>query len=240
MRRIFSRFLALSATIVGATVLTPACVDPDTTIFIRTALAPSTNRQNNVCQYTNDPQQPMLLEGQWDVGLADSYTAVLLVGNQLIPRGDPDAVRAESSRVHINGVTVRVTNPDGSEIHEFTSVASGFADPQQNNQPGYGLVTVTAVDAEAKNRISIAPGMTKLVIAVMRVFGTTLGGEDVESGDFQLPIRVCNGCLVIFSGDCASGIVDTESDPPCSRGQDGEAIPCQLCQDMDVCKQPAP
>ena len=32
-----------------------------------------------------------------------------------------------------------------------------------------------------------------------KAFGMSLGGQDVESGEFQLPARICNGCLVDFS-----------------------------------------
>ena len=49
-----------------------------------------------------------------DIGVADNYYAVLLVGNQLIPRSDPQNNRAESNRVHINGAIVRVTETDGT------------------------------------------------------------------------------------------------------------------------------
>jgi hypothetical protein len=243
MTRVWGRLVTLLAAMSTAGVVAPACADNDKSIFVRAALAPSTNRQNGVCQYTADPQQPALLEGTLDLGVRDSYTAILLIGNQLIQRGDPLAVRVESSRIHLNGAVVRVTNPDGSEIHEFTSMATGFADPENNNQPGYGIVAVTAIDTETKNRLqgAVAGGTTKLVVAVIRVFGTTLGGEDIESGDFNLPIRVCNGCLVSFSGDCATPLLDTGSATglPCSVGQD-EATPCQLCYGRPACTPTTP
>ena len=63
-----------------------------------------------------------------------------------------------------------------------------------------------------------------------------------ESGEFQFPITVCNGCLVSFSGaddpatpglDCnlplsQAGGGGGNSQLPCKVGQD-EPVPCQLC-----------
>ena len=64
---------------------------------------------------------------------------------------------------------------------------------------------------------------------------------DLESGEFQFPIRVCNGCLISFASgddpatpglDCnlpltaASG--GGAAQLPCAVGRD-ETTPCQLC-----------
>jgi hypothetical protein len=248
MNRIWGRVLTLLATGLLASCLVPACATNDMSVFVRAALAPSPNRQNNLCVYTDDPQQPQLLEGLLDIGVRDSYFAVLLVGNQMIPRGDPLLVRAESSRFHVNGAVVRVTEPgpDGELINEFTAVSSGFADQAQNNAPDYALAGVTVIDAETKNRIAgqlPTAGDTKLVVAHIAVFGRTLGGQDLESGEFQLPIRVCNGCLVSFAGandpaaqtqpNCLAELQD-QSAFPCFPGQD-EPTPCQYCLGRPAC-----
>lgn len=247
MNRIWGRARMLMAAGLFAGALAPACAENDQSIFIRGALAPSANRQNGVCTYTADPAQPQLFEGSLDVGVRDNYFAVLLVGNQLSARGSQQAVRAESNRVHINGAVVRVTNPDGSVINEFTSLSTGFADAQGNDQPAYGAIGVVAIDAKTKDALAgqlTARTQTKLVLANISVFGKTLGGVDVESGEYQLPIRVCNGCLVTFtdSNDAAAAVQPNCLKPlgtagtnlPCSAGQD-EAVPCQLCQGRPVC-----
>jgi hypothetical protein len=252
MKRIFGRVLSvcLAACAVGAAL--PACVENDQSIFIRGVLAPSSNRQNGTCLYTDDPQQPALLQGTFDVGITDSYFAIALVGSQMIGRGDPQNTRAESNRVHINGAVVKVSEPDGAQIAEFTSLATGFADVQQNNNPDFGLMGVVAIDAPTARNLAGQIGnnraTTKLVVVNMKAFGKTLGGVDLESSEFQFPIRVCNGCLVtrILDPDLpgqacpsttnasggASGGGTTQS--PCTLGQD-ESVPCQLCRGKAVC-----
>lgn len=252
MKRILGRVVVIlaSALFIGSAL--PACVENDQSIFVRSILAPSTNRQNGACVYTDDPQQAQLFEGQLDVGLRDNYFAIVLVGNQLIQRGDPAAVRAEPNRVHLNGAVVRVTDPNGGQIAEFTSLATGFADIQQNNNPDYGTMGIVGIDAPtaATLRGQIADRFTtKQVILQVKAFGKTLGGVDVESGEFQFPLEICNGCLVNFgTADTARPVAEQCSGPvvasaagggsgalPCNAGQDFEPVPCQLCQGRDSC-----
>jgi hypothetical protein len=191
--------------------------------------------------------------------LTDSYSAVLLVGSQLLSRGDPQNNRAESNRVHINGAVVKVCEPDGTVINEFTSLATGFNDTQNNNAPGYGPVGVTLVDApsskillDGSNKKPPQPinskTISKSVLIKVKVFGTTLGGVDVESGDFEFPLQVCRGCLIIYDGydptsktqplNCDKPPETTVSTTgPCTAGQDGR-ISCRLCrggQSPDLC-----
>jgi hypothetical protein len=255
MKRIWGRVLSVCATALAVSAVVPACAENDQSIFIRAVLAPSTNRTNGTCVYTDDPQQTQLFEGSLDVGVRDNYFAVVLVGNQMIPRGDPANTRAESNRVHLNGAVVRVTEPDGAVISEFTSLASGMADPQANNNPDYGLMGVSAIDAPTRDRIAAQlPNRfaTKLVVVNMKAFGKTVGGVDVESGEYQFTIRACNGCLVSFvNGDdpaqqprpnCKNPLTaggGGTTQVPCFVGQD-EAVPCQLCQGRPACDPAAP
>lgn len=248
MKRIRGHVLSICATALALSAVVPACAENDESIFVRAVLAPSTNRTNGICVYTDDPQQTQLFEGLLDVGVRDNYLAVVLVGNQMITRGDPNLTRAESNRVHLNGAVVRVTEPDGALISEFTSLATGFADPGANNNPDFGLMGITAIDAPTKDRIAAQlpnRSATKLVIVNMKAFGKTTGGTDVESGEFQFPIRTCNGCLVSFANsddpaqqprpNCKAALETTSgSGTPCFAGQD-EPVPCQLCQGRPAC-----
>jgi hypothetical protein len=258
MKRILGRVVVVcaSALVIGA--VAPACVENDQSLFVRAVLAPSTNRQNGVCSWTDDPQQTALFEGFLDVGARDNYVAVVLVGNQLRDRGDPAATRAEPNRVHLNGAVVRVLEPNGAQIAEFTSLATGFADVGQNNNPDFGLMGVVAIDAPTaagfRTQLSQADGRpnrtaTRQIVVQLKAFGKTLGGVDLESSEFQFPMRICNGCLVSFAGandpaqtpnpNCLAAIGGGasgggSSSLPCHPGQD-EPTPCQLCQGRDAC-----
>lgn len=249
--RILGQTLLLGTAAALAFFATPACVDNDQSIFIRDVLAPPTTRTNNECTYTNDPTQAALFQGTLDVAVRDSYTAVMLVGNQMIQRGDNTAPRSESNKAHINGAVVRVTDANGGAIASFTSPSQGFVDQAEGTQATYGTFAVIAIDAPtaAKIRKGMPAGGQQLVLANIKAFGETLGGVDLESGEYQLPIKVCNGCLIDFGGfddtatpgvDCnlgiatlASGTQSGSTTLPCNPGQD-EITPCYLCTGRTV------
>ena len=247
MKRIWGHIVSLCVAGMAVSAILPACATNDQTIFIRQAMAPSATRVNGACTYLADPQAPALLGAKLDLGLVDSYFVVLLVANQLTPRGDQANNRAESNRAHINGGIIRVTEPDGTLIREFTSTSVGFADPGQNSSPGYTLAGMVAFDALTKAAIlGTPPGLPnravqKTILLNIKAFGKTLGGEDLESGEFQLPMQVCNGCLVDFTTgqdndakvkpNCSlkpmTGVTTTIVNP-CFLGQD-ESVKCETC-----------
>ncbi len=254
MKRICGYVVSLAAVAGLAGSVLPACSTNDQTIFIRSLLAPSANRQGGSCSYNNDPSQPALFSAVLDLGLTDSYTGTFLVGNQLIPRGDPNSNRAESNRVHINGAIVKVQDPNGSTIREFTSLATGFADPQNNNAPGYAPIGAVVFDAPTKEIVlpSVAmKGTARTLLIVVKVFGTSVGGEDVESGEFQFPMQVCRGCLVRQDGDDGKDapkincnqLPETTATPstsdPCYPGQD-LLTSCKNCKGNPVCDPTQP
>lgn len=259
MKRIRGYVVSLIAagTVVAAAL--PACATNDQSIFIYGVLAPSTNRQGGSCVYTSDPQQPRLFEGVMDIGLTDSYYGVMLLGSQLVARGDTQNNRAESNRIHINGGVVQVCEPDGTLINEFTSLGTGFNDTQNNNSPGYGPVGITLIDAptrqillDGSNKSPPQPldsnAISKSVLVKVKAFGTTLGGVDVESGEYEFPMQICRGCLVVYDGyDATSKTQPLNCDKtpettasttgPCVIGQD-IAVSCRLCRNRrspDLC-----
>lgn len=251
MKRIVGRVMSIVGTTLVAGSAAPACAQNDVSLFIHGLIAPPTNRQGGVCTYTADPGQAQLFEGRLDIGVRDNYFGVLLVANQLIPRGDPTQTRAESNRMHLDGAIVRVTFPDGGLIREFTSYGMGFADPAVNNAPGFGTIGVALFDPPTADLIRPQlpdRNASRMLLLNVKVFGKTLGGVDVESGEYQVPIRVCNGCLVSFASgndpavspqpNCAKALEATTL-LPCAAGQD-ELVPCQLCQGRPACDPRTP
>lgn len=249
MKRISGHVVSLLVAGLAVSAAAPACAENDQTIFIRGLLAPSVTRQAGSCSWTDDPTQPFLLAPQLDVGLTDSYFGVLLVANQLIARGDPNNNRAESNRVHVEGAVVSISTADGRFLREFTSYGTTFLDPQNNNTPAFAPLGLTLFDKPAKDMIfAELPNREarKTVLITVKAFGTSTGGKEVESGDFQVPLDICNGCLVSFGdsndpalmvqpncGKALAAATGTD-DGPCFIGQD-VSIPCQLCPGNPRC-----
>jgi hypothetical protein len=228
-------FAFAGAAVIGGTVaVVSACAENNQTIFIRAVQAKSTSGD---CVVPADPERARVSSGIIDLALASSYSATILVGNQMIPRGDPVNVRAESSRVILKGAVVRVMRADGTEIRAYTRLAQGFVEPAGGNTPGYGNIAVDIIDAESAAGIGagLQKGQAIRLLARLKVFGTTLGGKDVETGEFEFPVDVCLGCLVRFTPDpttneCCTGTTQgTQSTTECAPGQDTPSD-CSNCR----------
>jgi len=223
---------ALAACVV--TVVGTACVENKGIIFVQGVMAPPVPQQGQACTYTPQSSSTTLFNGVLDVGFADSYTPVFLVGNQMVQRGSATQVRVETSRVQLQGGIVRLTDTAGAQIANFTALGSGYADASTGTTPGYGAIALTVIDPTTVEKVlrpAVSNGSSKRVIAYVKVFGQTLGGLRVEAGEYQYPVDVCAGCLVTIPADaptCTSSGTSAQIISPCVIGQD-QAIDCRLC-----------
>lgn len=219
------------------------CTDENTEMLIVANLA----RPAGSCVARADLSATTLGNGFLDVGLKLDYVASLLVANQLTPRGDKSNLRTETMQVSLQGAEVRLLDAEDNLLEEFTVPASGVIFPEPAVGPGLGIATVTLVPAttgaelaqDLENR-----GQRRTLIAEAKVFGTTLGGLEVESGTFTYVIEVCEGCLIAFPTEalrledntlfCDQESVD-ENEVPCRIGQD-EGVDCRLCSGNEFCR----
>jgi hypothetical protein len=182
-----------------------------------------------------------LLSGALDVALTREYEAILLVGSQLAPRGDKTNLRTETMITTITGAEVHLYTDTGeadAASPEFTVPASGVILPEASTDPGYGVVPVTLIPAAAANALAEQlnnPAEIRTRVAVVSVFGKTIGGLEVESSQFSYVISVCEGCLVNFPAEAVAtsdgscfGSTTEEIEVPCRVGQD-DGVDCRVC-----------
>lgn len=200
------------------------------------------------CEVKADPSSTQLLRGTLDVAFLQSYQGAVLVANQLTPRGVKKQLRTETQGVELQGAEITVTSAQGDVLEEFSVPAGGFVHSNTSESPGYGMAYVTMIPPQLGDRLSSQlggrRGASVTVIAGIRVFGTTLGGTEITSGEFTFPIDVCFGCLVDFpleavddtgAARVCQGSTDSITTSQCIRGQDA-VIDCRECAaTLDVC-----
>lgn len=215
MSRLHSRSLGLALLVAAPfALLGPfGCADNKSTIFIRHVLAKTED-----CAFTADPGGAFIGQGTMDLQFTSSYAPFVLVGNQLVPQGDDEALKTETSRVQLHGAEVHLTTAGGEGVQSFSTTCAGTIDAAAGPEPGYGVTQVTMIPPGAVD----TPGS---YLARVTVFGETLGNQDVESGEFTFPIEVCDGCLIFFNKESqdAGTCVAPSGDPIglCLPGQDG-------------------
>jgi hypothetical protein len=225
-RSLHKSLLAFTATCLVAAAL-PSCATNDSMMYIVGVAV----RKAGACAIKADLSGTILAKGTMDRLFATDYIAGLIVGNQLTQRGSRERVRTETSRVALKGAEVKLESPQGAAlVPAFSSIGTGFVDASDGTDAAPAAMFATLIPA------SVAPSLPLgTVVAKVRVFGTTLGGEDVESSELLFPIEVCEGCLVAFPAS-ARDLTAVGDDYQCKLAADDSATaggdvldaPCEL------------
>lgn len=234
---------------IGATVLlcgggllstTSGCADNESSIYVRDVLA-----GDESCIFRADPESTFIGAGSLDVAIRGEYHAALLVGNQLVRRGDPEQLRTETSRVTLYAADVTLLSPGGGALVRadgsdaaFSVEVAGFVDPGTGQEPGYGIALVKLIDAQTAQDLAgqiMATGFVQDVVAGVIVRGRTTGGNELETAEFQFPISVCYGCLIVYPAEADDpgrpGVdcdIRADAEVSCRPGQDGP-VDCRSC-----------
>jgi hypothetical protein len=261
MKRLWGHVVAGLSLLAGAGAVCFACVHDDSTIFIGNALASKFVTPGNQCIYTPDPTQTAISSGVLDVAVQQQYEGAFIVGNQLAPQVNTSQLQTETSTVIIQGAVVVIKDTKGNQIRTFTRLTSARITPSTGGVPGFEPVFVTIIDPIAlqnsadiqANIIGATPGQSGSVrlVTYTRFFGRTLGGQSVESNEFEFPVDVCNGCLINFSnngssrfpnciGNVGTGTAAAQPQIPCVPGQD-LPIDCTIvCCSIPSCAMNTP
>ncbi|MFO0756030.1 MAG: hypothetical protein U0359_06045 [Byssovorax sp.] len=207
----------------------PGCATNASSLFIRQCQKVPAD----TCEVTADTSSAFISEGVLDVAFGRDYSCPLLVGNQLVPRGDPNKVRTETSRVTIYGADVRILDANGDPVAnasgdaaEFFTPTSGFADPGTSTAPGLGLANVVLLDVQtAAAQLDAHPGGV-LLISGVTLHGRTLGGNELTSEEWQFPIQVIPRTSSCDLSPCVNGDTDKPK-ANCHMGLD-DAVDCRL------------
>lgn len=240
-RHPFPSFVTAALTASSFAALLPSCAENDSMMFIVGVMAV----EAPACTVRPDATSVLQAGGVLDRAFTSGYTGALLVGNQLTQRGSREQLRTETSRVALRGAEVRIETSAGGQLAEFSTIGTGFVDPAAGSDPAYSAMFVDMIPS------SVSAGLPDgRVVAKVRVFGDTLGGEEVTSSELSYPIDICTGCLVDYPTNaavpteptymCGISMVPGETEQrPCQLGQD-QPIPCTLCAATNpICRDPA-
>jgi len=151
-QKIIGSLLALGA---FGTLLGPGCADNRSSIFVIGALAVP----QDTCAWESTDANPLRPAGRLDLALSQEYWIPILVGNQLVKRGNAATLRTETSHVSFYEAEVNLTDSAGAAIPNgnFVVPVTGFAEAAANTDPGFGSAAVTLIDPTSAQ--SIKPGM---------------------------------------------------------------------------------
>jgi hypothetical protein len=242
MKQAASRWLSLAAAVGCAWLGGAGCADSESMLFVRQAQARVASGTNG-CTVDNSPSSLFITQGTLDLAFRTEYSAALLVGNQLVARGNSSQLRTETSRVELEGAEVKLEDGQEKVWGPYTVPGSGFIDPATGSTPAYGLTETILLGSAFGIELAKELRQTLAVrrfTSVVKILGKTLGGSPVESGEWRFPLTVCYACLVAFppeandtnlarpNCDRPAGTGTTVA-APCALGQD-DAVDCRVCK----------
>ena len=245
MRRSMTKYLlSVGLLSLGSLALMPSCAENNSSLFVVGVL----DINSTTCVAKPDTSSGFLAAGTLDLAFASSYSASVLVGNQLTQRGDRTQLRTETSRISLRGAEVTLTTLDGKALGNYSTVGTGFVDASSGDTPAYATMSVQIIPSALAANPAVRAA--RVILAKIRVFGDTLGNTSVTSSELDFPINICEGCLVKYdvAGDptettykCppASATTQTTDAEPCVRGQD-LTFSCSSCAaTYTLCRDPA-
>lgn len=215
--RIVHSLATLTLLVLGAS-LAGGCVDNRATLFIDHVLGQESD--SDECDV--DPQGDVFRSrGTFDPLGDRSLIEIIAIGNQMVPLGDNETLKAETSRVQIEWVRVSIEGPSGYEGETFNQNLSGTIHPDPSVNPGYVAIGVEMIPGGSGLNMPDGEYLVNL-----EVHGTTLGGQKLESGTFSYPVRVANGSHAAC-GYTAEELLDLGQVDPCGGvGQNGYPYAC--------------
>jgi hypothetical protein len=247
MRSATKYLLSVGLLSVGTLALTSSCADNNSSLFVIGVI--DINRTS--CEAKADTTDAFLAAGTMDLAFTNTYTASVLVGNQLTQRGSREQLRTETSRISLRGAEVRLTTLDGRELGNYSTVGTGFVDASAGDVPSYASMSVNVIPPALGNNEAVRNA--RVVLAKIRVFGDSLGNASITSSELDFPINICTGCLVRYPAEAADPTVvggadykcstattttQTTAAAPCLQGQDAP-FACTFCSGAyELCRDP--
>lgn len=202
--------------LLGGAGLVGGCAENRSSLFIGGLLYLDPTSTECTAEVTGDVQT--LSRGTVDLTISQfgGYTALLLVGNQLVTQGNPNLLRTETSRIQIEGADVTVTPiSGGGGGGSYRVPLSGFVNPDDTDA---GLASIGATVVPS----GVVDGAGDYLVEVT-LFGKTLGGTAIESGKWSFPLTACEGCLAY----CPADSIEIEIASCYPLGQDA-GVDCRL------------
>jgi hypothetical protein len=113
-------------------------------------------------------------------------------------QGANDTLQLHSAEVLLkvpSGETILFDRLDPPLPNPFLVVGNSTIFPMRDDGPSSGVITIEAIPTAYAEQLDDFDGQQ--VHAEIRVYGTTVGGSDVDLNPFLYPIEICDGCLTL-------------------------------------------
>ncbi len=207
------------------------CVENDRSLTVIKVLIPDGD-----CVYAVDDyfRSSGLLDLAFPGYSGEPYYALgVQVRNALPPVPSCETGNLYAHDIQLERVEIRYSFPQGREVVEGMAPALLLLEDQESQllisgtfgaETTENILAFTAIQSQVGALLfALGEDADQVVLGInIKLIGSTLGGDRIESNEFLYPISLCWGCLTDFA--CEDG-----SYPACLPGQD--SVDFDLCED---------
>ncbi len=175
-----------------------ACAKNNASIEIAAVCAPPDDAQK--CSFSSTCDAETIGRIRLDVAVTNYLWLFIQVNNQT-----PNNAKSDTGRVNTNDAWV----------HEYTVTFDGISLPDAQATilgsayvpaAGSAVISVTPITEALGNTLAgqIPAGGARDVVGHLRLRGVYGDTTEFETGDFDIPIRLCSGCIGPGPGACAT------------------------------------
>jgi len=190
-------------------------------------------------------------EGAVDLAVTTNYTVYPRVTNNMLDVTTVNGFVDRDGRIDTHDVVLKeaVISYETEDAALLANIANPFRQPISGTIPvdGSAVVGLTVLPPKTLEELrssqqflffdvngNVQPVRTSIQILMrIRLEGETLDGTEVKTNEFVFPVRVCNGCRIVYPPDAID--VSAPVTPNCLRLPTEDTV-VTLAEDRQVCQ----
>ncbi len=179
--------------LLASLLLASACVDDKPVVQMRHVCAPPDDATS--CSFDAECDGVYLGEYVFDVASASRLTLFVEVGNQMLDNANPELGRVNTHDAYVQQVDITYR---GALALDPTAHLLQRLIPA-NGSSVVTLFPITEASAAQLGGLGLPAGASAEVVAEVRLSGKLADeSTEFETAAYEIPIRVCNGCIPVF------------------------------------------
>jgi hypothetical protein len=191
-----------------------ACADNNASVRVTALCLPP--EDPTTCTFSSTCDAQYIGQTIIDVGATNHLWTIVQVDNLLPNNGNTDTFRTNTNDAFVQEYEVEYSGlpfptATGSVLGSATVPAGGST-----------VISVLAVNEATAATLTVPAGSYADLVAKLRLKGVYADTTKFETGDFQIPVRVCNGCI----GSLTCTLPDVPAYCPPNPGQMPASAKC--------------
>jgi hypothetical protein len=130
-----------------------------------------------------------------------------------------------------------MTSQGNALATKFSTPVFSTVEPGDSSKPGKALIQIEIIPRALLSKIR-SHNNNELLTAIVKLFGETTAGREVEADEFIFPFEVCDGCMTLETANTDCTLSDSQQEfidgmTTCQSGRGYDGAYCYYCPTTD-------